>query len=170
MLRRLPWWAAGILISLLLLFTFSVFGADRPLGASTYVPYFAGVLFDLDPQKYTYLQEIHKGGAWEGVMLLGTIIGAFLTSVFITKSFRFSIIPTGWKKYKNKSVTSRLIWSFVSGFFMILGARLAGGCTSGHFLSGMSQAAISSIIFGVVVLISLVVTGKLFYLKEPLDD
>jgi uncharacterized membrane protein YedE/YeeE len=170
MLRRLPWWAGGILISLLLLFTFSVFGADRPLGASTYVPYFAGILFDLDPEQYPYLKHVHFAGAWEGVMLFGMIVGGFFTAVYLTKSFRFSVIPTGWKKYKNKSVTSRLIWSFVSGFFMIVGARLAGGCTSGHFLSGMSQTAISSIIFGVVVLISLVLTGKLFYAKEPLDD
>jgi uncharacterized membrane protein YedE/YeeE len=78
-------------------------------------------------------------------------------------SFRFSLIPTGWKKYKNNSVLSRLIWSFVSGFFMIIGARMAGGCTSGHFMSGMSQMAISSMIFGGVVLVTVIVTGRLFY-------
>jgi uncharacterized membrane protein YedE/YeeE len=147
----------------LLLLTFSIFGADRPIGASTYVPYFAGVVFDLDPSKYSYLKEIENPGAWEGVMLLGALFGGFITSVFITKSFRISLIPTGWKKYKNNSVLSRLIWSFVSGFFMIIGARLAGGCTSGHFMSGMSQMAISSMIFGAVVLITVIVTGRYFY-------
>ncbi len=163
MKRRLPWWAGGILMAMLLLFTFSIFGADRPLGASTYVPYFAGILFNLDPQKFEYLQHIEKAGAWEGVMLLGALFGGFITSVFITKSFRISLIPTAWKEYKNNSVASRLRWSFLAGFLMIIGARMAGGCTSGHFLSGMSQAAISSMIFGAVVMISLVVTGKLFY-------
>ncbi len=163
MIRRIPWWVGGILMALLLLFTFSVFGADRPLGASTYVPYFAGIVFDLDPSKYPYLQKVHNAGAWEGVMLLGALVGGFVISVFVTKSFRLSVVPTGWKKYKNSSIVSRLVWSFVSGFFLIIGARLAGGCTSGHFLSGMSQTAISSIIFGAVVLVSLVVTGKLFY-------
>ncbi|RUM65894.1 MAG: hypothetical protein DSZ06_04260 [Sulfurospirillum sp.] len=163
MKRRLPWWAGGILMAILLLFTFSIFGADRPLGASTYVPYFAGLLFDLDPQKFVYLQEIKNPGAWEGVMLLGALFGGFVTSVFITKSFRLSLVPTAWKKYKNNSVSSRLRWSFFAGFLMIIGARMAGGCTSGHFLSGMSQVAISSMIFGAVVMISLVVTGKIFY-------
>jgi len=162
-MSRLPWWTGGILMSGLLLLTFSVFGADRPIGASTYIPYFAGVIFDLDPNKYSYLKEIENPGAWEGVMLLGALFGGFITSVFITKSFRFSLIPTGWKKYKNNSVLSRLIWSFVSGFFMIIGARLAGGCTSGHFMSGMSQMAISSMIFGAVVLITVIVTGRYFY-------
>jgi len=163
MIRRIPWWVGGILMALLLLFTFSIFGADRPIGASTYVPYFSGIIFGLDPEKYSYLKEINNPGAWEGVMLLGALFGGFITSVFITKSFRLSLIPTAWKKYKNNSVASRLIWSFISGFIMIIGARLAGGCTSGHFLSGMAQTAISAMIFGGVVIASLLITGKLFY-------
>ena len=162
-MHRLPWWMGAILMSGLLLMTFSVFGADRPIGASTYVPYSSGILFDLDPEKYTYLKEIKNLGAWEGVMLFGVLFGGFITSVFLTKTFRFSLIPTGWKKYKNNSVLSRLLWSFFAGFVMIIGARLAGGCTSGHFISGMSQMAISAMIFGTVVMVVLVITGKLFY-------
>jgi len=169
MIRRIPWWAGGMLMALLLLFTFSIFGADRPIGASTYVPYFAGILFGLDPQEYGYLREIHFSGAWEGVMLLGALAGGFFTSVFVTKSFRLSIVPTAWKKYKNGSVVSRLLWSFASGFVMIIGARLAGGCTSGHFLSGMTQTAISAMIFGGVVMGTLLITGYLFYKREAND-
>ena len=162
-MNRLPWWMGGILMSGLLLLTFSVFGADRPIGASTYVPYFAGIIFDLDPEKYSYLKDISNPGSWEGVMLFGALVGGFVTSVFITRSFRFSLIPSGWKKYKNNSILSRLLWSFISGFIMIIGARMAGGCTSGHFMSGMSQMAISSMIFGGVVLVVVIVTGRLFY-------
>jgi uncharacterized membrane protein YedE/YeeE len=120
-------------------------------------------MFDLDPEKYSYLKHIENSGAWEGVMLFGALVGGFVTSVFITKSFRISLIPSAWKKYKNNSVLSRLLWSFFSGFIMIIGARLAGGCTSGHFMSGMSQMAISSMIFGGVVLVVVIVTGRLFY-------
>jgi len=163
MINRLPWWMGGILMSGLLLLTFSIFGADRGIGSSTYVPYFAGVIFDLDPEKYTYLKQIEASGSWEGVMLFGALFGGFITSVFITKSFRFSLIPSAWKTYKNNSILSRLLWSFFAGFIMIIGARLAGGCTSGHFMSGMSQMAISAMIFGGVVMITLVITGRLFY-------
>jgi len=168
MIKKIPWWVGGLLMALLLLFSFSIFGADRPIGASTYVPYFAGMIFDLDPEKYVYLTKINQPGSWEGVMLLGVLFGAFFNAIFITKTFRLTIVPAAWKKYKNNSVASRLIWSFVSGFFLIIGARLAGGCTSGHFMSGMSQTAISSIIFGVVVMIALFITGKLFY-KDNAD-
>jgi len=163
MTNRLPWWMGGILMAGLLLIAFSIFGANRPIGASTYVPFFAGLIFDLDPEKYSYLKEIKNAGSWEGVMLFGSLVGGFVTSVFITKSFRFSLMPTGWRKYKNNSVVSRILWSFFAGFIMIIGARLAGGCTSGHFMSGVSQLAISSMIFGTVVIISLLITGKFFY-------
>ncbi len=161
--NRLSWWMGGILMSLLLLLTFSIYGADRPLGASTYIPYFAGMIFNLDPDKYSYLQEIKSAGSWEGVMLLGALFGGFVTSVFITKTFRFTLIPSGWKQYKNNSVVSRLSWSFFSGFIMIIGARLAGGCTSGHFLSGMSQLAMSAMVFGGVVMATLIISGRFFY-------
>ena len=163
MTNRLPWWMGGILMSFLLLLTFSIYGADRAIGASTYVPYAASLIFNLDPEKYSYINHIKDSGSWEGVMLLGVLFGGFITSIFITKSFRISFIPTAWKTYKNNSITSRLLWSFFSGFIMIIGARLAGGCTSGHFMSGMSQLAISAMIFGGVVMLTLVITGKLFY-------
>ena len=161
--NRLSWWVAGILMSLLLLLTISTFGASRPIGASTYVPYISGIIFNLDPEHYTYLKEIMNPGAWEGVMLLGVLFGGFVTSIFITKTFRFSLVPSGWKKYKNNSIVSRLSWSFFSGFLLIIGARLAGGCTSGHFLSGMSQLAMSAMVFGGVVMGTLLITGKYFY-------
>jgi len=161
--NRLPWWMGGILMSGLLLLTFSIYGADKSIGASTYVPYAAALIFNLDPEKYSYIEHIKESGSWEGVMLLGVLFGGFITSVFITKSFRISLIPTAWKTYKNNSVISRLLWSFFSGFIMIIGARLAGGCTSGHFMSGMSQMAISAMVFGGVVMLTLVITGKLFY-------
>jgi len=164
--RKISWLTGGVLMALLILFTFSIFGADRPIGASTYVPYFAGVLFDLDPQKYEYMAEIEKAGAWEGVMLLGAFFGALFFSLFVTKTFRISFIPTLWKERKNSSVLSRLLWSFFAGFIMIIGARLAGGCTSGHFLSGASQIAVSGLIFGGITMATVIITGRLFYNKK----
>lgn len=166
MIKRITWWQAAILMSLLLLFTFSIFGANRPIGASTYVPYFASVLFGLDPEHYEYAKHVHNPGSWEGLFLIGVLGGAFISSVFITKTFKFTVLPSLWKKRKNSSVVSRLIYSFFAGFAMIIGARLAGGCTSGHFMSGMTQLAISSMIFGGVVLGTLLITGRLFYKKD----
>jgi hypothetical protein len=153
----------GILLSGLLMMTFWTYGANSSIGASSYIPYFAGLLFDLDPNQYTYLKVVQKSGAWQTIFLFGVLFGGFITSIFITKTFKITLVPYAWKKYKNNSVTSRLLWSFTAGFFMIIGARLADGCTSGHFLSGMSQMAISAMLFGGVVMATLIITGKLFY-------
>lgn len=161
--KKISWLTGGVLMALLILFTFSVWGADRPICASTYVPYFASIIFGLDPAKYEYVAEIEKAGAWEGVMLIGAFLGGLFMSLFVTKTFRFSVLPTLWKERKNSSVASRLIWSFIAGFIMIIGARLAGGCTSGHFLSGTSQIAVSGLIFGGIVMATVVITGRLFY-------
>ena len=37
--------------------------------------------------------------------------------------------------------------SFIGGFLVILGARFAGGCTSGHAISGGIQLAASGYLF-----------------------
>ncbi|MBD3800633.1 MAG: hypothetical protein IE886_04125 [Campylobacterales bacterium] len=46
--RKIPWWAGGILMSLLFFFSFSEWGAGRPIGASTGMVYLSEVLFGLD--------------------------------------------------------------------------------------------------------------------------
>ena len=47
--------------------------------------------------------------------------------------------------------TSRYVDAFAGGFLLLFGARLAGGCTSGHIISGMTQLAVSSTIFAAAV-------------------
>ena len=37
--------------------------------------------------------------------------------------------------------------AFLGGFIVLYGARLAGGCTSGHMMSGMMQTAVSGYVF-----------------------
>jgi uncharacterized membrane protein YedE/YeeE len=94
------------------------------------------------------------------------LIGAFLSGIVISllrKEFRLTIIHSNWEKYIGNSVSKRLIWSFIGGFILIIGARMAGGCTSGHILSGGMQLSISSLVFAVFVFTALIITGKLFY-------
>ncbi len=164
--RQIPWWIGGIALSLLFYFSFSSFGANRPIGVSTGMAYLSTILFGLDAEHYIYTAEIEKSGAWEGVMLFGAFFGGLFVSLFITKSFRISYIPTLWKIRKNSSIKSRMTWSFIAGFLLVFGARLAGGCNAGHILSGGSQLAISGIIFAFVALGTGVVTGRFFYKKK----
>lgn len=53
----------------------------------------------------------------------------------------------------NKSFIEKYTASFVSGFLLIYGARMAGGCTSGHMMSGIMQGSVSGFIFAAAVFI-----------------
>jgi len=164
--KQIPWWLGGIFMSLLFFFSFSSIGANRPIGASTGMAYLSTMLFGLDVSHYTYVQEIETSGAWEALMLIGAFFGGLFMSVFVTKTFHISYIPTLWKERKNNSIKSRMIWSFIAGFLLVFGARLAGGCNAGHILSGGSQLALSGIVFAVVALGTGVITGRFFYKKK----
>lgn len=165
--RKIPWWAGwGILMSLLFFFTFSQWGAWRPIGASTGMAHLSTVLFGLDADTYEYTALIETSGAWQGVMLIGVFFGGLFMSVFVTKTFHISYIPTLWKARKNRSVASRMLWSFTGGFLLVYGARLAGGCNASHILSGGSQTAFSGMIFTVAALGTGMIVGRLFYKRK----
>jgi len=168
--KQIPWWLGGLLMSLLFYYTFSVWGANRPIGASTGMAYFSNLIFDLDTEHYEYASKIEIAGAWEGVMLIGAFFGGLFMSIFVTKTFHISYIPTLWKERKNRSVLSRMIWSFIAGFLLVFGARLAGGCNAGHILSGGSQLAVSGVIFAVVALGTGMITGRFFYKRKVIKD
>jgi hypothetical protein len=51
--------------------------------------------------------------------------------------------------------------AFLGGVLILFGARLAGGCTSGHIISGITQLAVSSMIFGAGVFASGIFTAKM---------
>ena len=42
---------------------------------------------------------------------------------------------------------------------------MAGGCTSGHIISGGMQLSLSSFVFAAFVFAGLLLTGRLFYSK-----
>ncbi len=56
--------------------------------------------------------------------------------------------------------------AFVGGFVVLYGARLAGGCTSGHMMSGMMQTALSGYLFAAGAFAAAVPVAMLLYKKE----
>ena len=158
--KPLSWLWAGILLGILNVIAANVLMSHRLIGASTAYPYVSGLLTGLSDA--LYMQKIAGPGSWEIYFLLGALVGAFLASV-ISKDFKVCLIPGRWQAVKGRSKAKRIFWAFTGGFLLLLGARLAGGCTSGHILSGGMQLAISSLVFGAVVIVSFLITGKLFY-------
>lgn len=56
-------------------------------------------------------------------------------------------IPALWRANFGDSAAKRYAAAFIGGFVVLYGARLAGGCTSGHMMSGMMQTSLSGYIF-----------------------
>lgn len=49
--------------------------------------------------------------------------------------------------------------SFIGGFILLFGARMADGCTSGHMMSGMMQGSISGYVFATAVFATAIPTA-----------
>ena len=154
------WLYSGIGLAILNPIVFLTATTNRPIGASTTFPYLADLFAGLTQNSY-YL-KIQKPGNWELIFLFGAFLAGLIISL-IKKEFKITLIHDSWKKYKGESNAQRILWSFIGGFILIFGARMAGGCTSGHILSGGMQLAISSLVFAVFVFAGLLITGKLFY-------
>lgn len=154
------WIFAGIALAMLNIIVFSSALTNRPIGASTAFPYVGDLLSGLTNNDY--YAKIESAGNWEVIFLAGAFIAALSISL-IKRDFKLVLIHDNWKRFKGESKLKRIIWSFVGGFILIFGARMAGGCTSGHILSGGMQLAYSSLFFAVFTFIGLLVTGKFFY-------
>lgn len=90
-----------------------------------------------------YYQDYLKSLAWidwQVALVMGIFFGAYLSIKFSKKTDRFC------KNKKNISIRAKLL-SLIGGFFVIFGARFAGGCTSGHAISGGIQLALSGYLF-----------------------
>lgn len=154
------WLYAGLGLAILNPVIFLTTVSNRPIGASTAYPYFSDLLTKTTENEY--FSKISGAGHWELIFLLGSFISGLVFSI-LRKDFQLVLIHDNWKKYKGTNPYKRAIWSFVGGFVLIIGARMAGGCTSGHILSGGMQLAVSSLVFFLFVFAGLLITGKLFY-------
>jgi uncharacterized protein len=157
------WLYAGIGLAVLNAVVFLKVGTNRIIGASTAYPYVADLFTGTTDN--SYFAKIQDPGRWEVVFLTGAFLAGFVISI-LKKEFKLTIIHSNWEKYKDSSVLKRIIWAFIGGFILIFGARMAGGCTSGHILSGGMQLSVSSLVFAVFVFGGLLLTGKYFYKRQ----
>lgn len=160
--RERKWIAAGIALAILDVVIFSEGVSNRPIGASTSYPYLGNLLAGVTGNDY--FTAIQSSGHWELIFLAGAFAAGLIGSL-LRKEFRIVLMHESWLKFKGNSPLRRIIWAFIGGFILIFGARMAGGCTSGHILSGGMQLAFSSLIFAVFVFAGLLATGQLFYLS-----
>jgi uncharacterized protein len=84
----------------------------------------------------SWFEALLGGGTaldWGSMLIVGLLLGAFVSSV-VNREWRWRV-PKG----------GRLLQSGVGGLLMGLGAQLAGGCTIGHSLTGLSVLSVGSL-------------------------
>lgn len=158
--KNRKWIVSGIALAILNAIVFSTAVAARPIGASTTYPYLADLIAGVTDN--AYFNKIKAAGHWEVVFLTGALLAGLVISL-IKKDFKVALLHRNWTKYKGSSASARILWSLLGGFILIFGARMAGGCTSGHVVSGGMQLAVSSLTFAVFVFAGLLLTGQFFY-------
>jgi len=145
---RLQQWSpyvVGVGIGILSWLSFVL--SDHPLGCSTAFARTSGMIEKLlrgkKVEERPYYKQFSPTITWEWMLVLGIIIGAFISAKF-SGQFQFNWVPTKWKATVSDAVFIRWAAALVGGIMMGFGARWAGGCTSGHGISGMLQLAVSS--------------------------
>lgn len=180
----LNWKAGGLLLGFVF---FLAVLLVKPIGVSTQFVILDGVLWNaVDPETVTateggytstnaylaksggkYAKSVANPLNYSFVFVLAMMIGGFMSALArggIAPEERQ--VPAIWRANFGNSPGQRFFWAFVGGFVVLYGARLAGGCTSGHMMSGMMQTALSGYIFAAGAFLAGVPTAMLLYRRE----
>lgn len=156
-----PWYVSGPLIALILLIlvlfgkTFGMSSNLRTLcaigGADKYSDFFK---FDWKSQR------------WNLVVVLGAIIGGYIATFFLSSNAPIdlssetisdlsklgfnnagqTLLPPEIYSWENILSIKGMLIIIIAGFLVGFGTRYAGGCTSGHAITGLSNLQIPSLI------------------------
>lgn len=150
MIRARSWspWAVGAGIGVLSWFAFAL--AGHGLGITTAFEQAAALversLFPSWTATTGLFEDRPPQIGWYWTLVVGVFLGSLVSSR-LAGDRRNGIVPEMWAARFGGSVSKRVAFAFLGGVLMMLGARLAMGCTSGHGITGTLQLAVSSWIF-----------------------
>jgi len=167
----LPWWAAGIFLGLIQILAIALV---KPLGVSTqFVVADAKIINRIVPeyaQNHALIgKEKYQKFGYGWWLDVGLIIGAFLSALLVGR-WKLRRTTVWWQLNRGPSVAKRFLAGFIGGFLILLGARLAHGCTSGQFASGWAQLSLSVAPFTITLFGFGMLTAYLMYPKVPEID
>ncbi len=154
----------GALIGLLSMATF--YFSNKPLSVSTAYARLAGMVGNLISKGHTenlkFYQDKKPKVEWGVMLVFGMLLGAFIAAA-TGGDFAAAWVPAMWENRFGPDVALRLGVAFLGGVVLAYGARLAGGCTSGHGISGALQLSVSSWVALACFFIGGVATAMLLY-------
>jgi len=144
MVRWSPY-VAGIGIGMVSWLAFLL--SNKPLGCSTALSNTSGMIERLfrgrKVLEMPYYEEFPPIVDWQWMLVAGVVIGSFI-SARLSGRFRLEWVPTLWAATFGPAPLPRLLVALCGGILMGMGARWAGGCTSGHGISGTLQLSLNS--------------------------
>lgn len=158
-------YAAGIGIGILSWLSFLISG--KPIATSTTFARAGGMIEELitgnKPSGRAYYQKIKLKINWQWMLVVGVVIGSFLSAI-ISGDFKVGVwVPSLWASAFGDSALLRLCVALAGGVILGFGARFAGGCTSGHGISGTLQLAVSSWISAIFFFIGGIITAHIIF-------
>jgi len=183
----MSWLKGGLLLGLVFLAAVLLV---KPIGVSTQFVILDGIVWDMvDPQVVVDAPDAKSGFAspnaylnksggkyaksvanplnYSFVFALAIMAGAALSALMrggVAREHR--VMPDIWRANFGDSPWTRYMAAFIGGFIVLYGARLAGGCTSGHMMSGVMQTAASGYIFTAGAFLAGIPTAILLFKKE----
>lgn len=103
-----------------------------------------------------------SGLDWQTVFILGILVGSLFSSL-ADGSFRLLAVPYRWRERFGPNWIKRWLAAFAGGFVIIFGTLLAGGCPTGHGLSGLGQLSASSAVSMLTYLIVGILAARALY-------
>jgi uncharacterized membrane protein YedE/YeeE len=156
-LEPLHWAVAGggiAAVTLCLLFV-----ANRRLGISTG---FEDVCSLVLSQPFFRRSSVRSGRQWRLPLLAGLVLGGFLSAAWgggWSPTWALGMFDTAI----GMGPGGKVIWMFVAGLCIGFGTRLAGGCTSGHGIFGLSNFELPSLVTTLSFMAGGIVTTQLVY-------
>jgi uncharacterized membrane protein YedE/YeeE len=156
-----PWYTAGPMIAFIM---FLLIMVDKNFGMSSNLRTMCTICGAGD--KADFFKFDWKSQKWNLVVVFGTIIGGFIGSYFLSTNSAVAINPETISDLKSlgfesagtaylpselfdtealRSLKNILVLT-IGGLLVGFGARYAGGCTSGHAISGLSNLQLPSLI------------------------
>lgn len=157
-----PWYVAGPLIGLLVPLLLIIGG--KAFGVSANLRHICAATF---PRNIEFLKyDWKKAGMWNLVFILGTLIGGFVAvqmvpvagvEIGISEATRTDLAALGITDFTGLVPQQVISWGglatlpglvmvVLGGFLVGFGARYAGGCTSGHAISGLADLQFPSLV------------------------
>jgi uncharacterized membrane protein YedE/YeeE len=165
-LREVQWspYAVGIGIGVLSWLTWLI--SKKAIGCSTSFARTAGMIEKLfrgkQVEEKPYYKEVKPTVDWQWMLVAGMVAGALISSL-LSSDLGWQWIPDRWAAAFGTNVLLRVIVALVGGILLGFGARWAGGCTSGHGISGTMQMAVSSWISAICFFVGGIIMAQILF-------